>query len=611
MSNPSFSNIDRWLFELMEGNLSAEQEQQLEAFLLQHPELDVDRDMWEMSTVQKEEVVYPHQDRILRRKPVGLFMMAGFASIAIFVGLGIIDFVSTSTNSIYTQQQLANEQSTSTRSIPSTTPTNKQQTSKTGLELTDFTFRQMPNEREESNQSNLSDDGYRATVAEPIEMRLTNSFNSPLLGTTKTSIEEGYRASQVTNPSNLSNPSNPSNPSNNSNPSNPLNQSTLEIPSNPSNPSNLSNNSNPSNLSNPLIEDDLATTPAQPLDVESYKEKNYRTGPTFTASNRFSSTDYKESFSSRLSKAKRALARMMDNPVALKNLKDPYYHIPALQAMDVNFGSVGTLLATRVQTLSRAQWLGEENQQFMNQISVDGYAYGIRGGLGLQLNNGYYANGQIMNSSAAITYSPKFSVNRNILVEPSIRFKMGNKSLNSSKITDLGQAEMDRGNVYEFYPSGSAPMGKDLWYRDMGLGLMVNTKWFFIGVQGDNLFKHYDNIYSNATEKRAGRHFIATIGTDYESQRENISLSPYIVYQQNEQLSEAWLGVNARYEWITMGAAVSSNADLVGSLGMKFNRFAVTYNMDYTHSYLFDKQIISHQLSLRFVAFSNKNRQKF
>jgi type IX secretion system PorP/SprF family membrane protein len=526
--------------------------------------------MWEMATVQKEEVVYPHQDRIVRRKPVGLYMMAGFASIAIFVGLGIIDFVSTSTNSIYTQQQLATEQSTSTRRIPSTSPTNKQQTSKTGLELTDFTFRQTPNATIQTVTT--ANNNIRPSGSQVVQ----NSFNTPLLV------------------SNNSNPSNPSNPSNDG-----YRASRGTNPSNPSNPS------------NPLIEDDLATTPAQPLDVESYKEKNYRTGPIFTASNRFSSTDYKESFSSRLSKAKRALARMMDNPVALKNLKDPYYHIPALQAMDVNFGSVGTLLATRVQTLSRAQWLGEENQQFMNQISVDGYAYGIRGGLGLQLNNGYYANGQIMNSSAAITYSPKFSVNRNILVEPSIRFKMGNKSLNSSKITDLGQAEMDRGNVYEFYPSGSAPMGKDLWYRDMGLGLMVNTKWFFIGVQGDNLFKHYDNIYSNATEKRAGRHFIATIGTDYESQRENIGLSPYIVYQQNEQLSEAWLGVNARYEWITMGAAVSSNADLVGSLGMKFNRFAVTYNMDYTHSYLFDKQIISHQLSLRFVAFSNKNRQKF
>jgi hypothetical protein len=188
---------------------------------------------------------------------------------------------------------------------------------------------------------------------------------------------------------------------------------------------------------------------------------------------------------------------------------------------------------------------------------------------------------------------------------------MGNKSLNSSKITDIGLAEMDRGNVHEFYPSGSAPIGKDLWYRDMGLGLMVNTKWFFVGVQGDNLFKHYDNVYSSAENNRAGTHFIATIGTDYESQRENIGLSPYIVYQKNEQLSEAWLGLNARYEWFTVGAAVSSKADLVGSVGLKFKRFAVNYNMDYTHSYLFDKQIISHQLSLRFVAFSKRGIPNF
>jgi type IX secretion system PorP/SprF family membrane protein len=578
MSNPSFSNIDRWLFELMEGNLSAEQEQQLEAFLLQHPELDVDRDMWEMATVQKEEVVYPHQDRIVRRKPVGLYMMAGFTSIAIFIGLGIVDFVSSSTNSIYTQQQLATEQTTSAQKVQSTNSTKQQQT-KTGFVSTDLTLGQTTNPQVQTINTN---NNFRPTGGQVVP----NSFNSPLLA------------------SNNSNPSNLSNEGYRAKVAEPV-----EVRgTNPSNPSNLSNNSN---QSNPFLEDDLATTPAQPVDVESYKEKNYRTGPTFTANNRFSSSDYKESFSSRLSKAKRALTRMMDNPVALKNLKDPYYHIPALQSMDVNFGSVGTLMATRVQTLTRAQWLGEDNQQFMNQISADGYAYGLRGGIGLQLNNGYYANGQIMNSSAALTYSPKFSVNRNILVEPSIRFKMGNKSLNSSKITDIGQAEMDRGNVYEFYPSGSAPIGKDLWYRDMGLGLMVNTKWFFLGVQGDNLFKHYDNVYSNSKDKRAGTHFIATVGTDYESQRENIGLSPYIVYQQNEQLSEAWLGLNTRYEWFTLGAAVSSKADLVGSVGLKFKRFAVNYNMDYTHSYLLDKQVISHQLSLRFVAFSKRGIPNF
>ena len=48
MSKPSFSNIDLWLFELAEGNLSPEQVKQLEMFLLQYPELDVERDVWEM-----------------------------------------------------------------------------------------------------------------------------------------------------------------------------------------------------------------------------------------------------------------------------------------------------------------------------------------------------------------------------------------------------------------------------------------------------------------------------------------------------------------------------------------------------------------------------------
>ena len=49
MSNPSFSNIDLWLFELAEGNLSPEQIERLEMFILQNPDLDFDRDVWEMA----------------------------------------------------------------------------------------------------------------------------------------------------------------------------------------------------------------------------------------------------------------------------------------------------------------------------------------------------------------------------------------------------------------------------------------------------------------------------------------------------------------------------------------------------------------------------------
>jgi hypothetical protein len=91
MSNPSFSNIDRWLFELMEGNLSSEQKAQLESFLIQHPELDVDRDTWELARVDSQEIVYPQQEKLFKRKPVGLYMSLGFASIAILISLGVLN----------------------------------------------------------------------------------------------------------------------------------------------------------------------------------------------------------------------------------------------------------------------------------------------------------------------------------------------------------------------------------------------------------------------------------------------------------------------------------------------------------------------------------------
>jgi hypothetical protein len=295
---------------------------------------------------------------------------------------------------------------------------------------------------------------------------------------------------------------------------------------------------------------------------------------------------------------------MLDNPVALKNLKDPIYHVPGMQAMDINFGAVGTLLSTRVQTTSRAQWLGSMNQQFINQISLDAYAYALRGGFGFQMNHSYYGNGGIQNYNATFTYSPKFSIAPNFVLEPSIRFKMGTKQLKSDLIETGSLIEYDRGSLHEYYSDGSEPIGRTLWYRDLGAGLMLNSKWFFIGVQADNLLEHYDNIYSTdlLNPRKAPREFIATIGTDYESKKRTMAISPYVVYHEFGDLKEFWAGATYRYHWFTVGAAMSSIYEPAASLGLKFKHFMITYNADYTKSALLNKSVWSHQLTMRFTS---------
>lgn len=570
MSNPSFENIDRWLFELIEGNLSEEQIQQLEAFLLRHPELDVDRDVWEMAHVEAEPIEYPHTSKMIRRRPIGIYMMAGFLSMAIFASFGIYTWWSTDISQPVVFSNLNPE-------LDKVVQETKDLQGQLGsIRNSSVTF---SNEALFGNQVESSTENDHIALQNP-----RNTFN--VIGTQDITSQDILIMQNTID----------------------LGENYLEqIQTNTGMDLALTNSVSNQNFHE---ENELETVPARPIEVHS--TRNWNSGAVQEPSSRFSHVEHKESFSSRLQKTQRMIQRMMDYPVALKNLKDPYYHIPGLTAMDVNFGSVGTLVSPRVQTLSRLQWFGKENQQMTNMVALDGYVYSMRGGVGFQMSNSLYGNGQIMNNQLAFTYSPKFSVNRNILIEPAVRLKMGNKMLDSDKIDGTGYAEFDRGTVQEFYPTGVNPTGSSLWYRDMGTSVMVNTKWFYTGIQVDNIFRHYDNVYSgeNASTRRAGNHFIATLGTDYESKRENIGLSPYIVFQKNEALSEFWFGLNTRFHWITAGAAVTDKLDMVGSLGLKLNRFAVNYNMDYTKSAMVDNYQLSHQLSFRFVAFDKYGKNK-
>jgi hypothetical protein len=86
MSNPSFENIDRWLFELTEGNLSPEQEAQLEAFLMQHPELDLERDMWDLAHVSVSHNGYHNKKQLEKRRRILPFIVGASAACVFIIG---------------------------------------------------------------------------------------------------------------------------------------------------------------------------------------------------------------------------------------------------------------------------------------------------------------------------------------------------------------------------------------------------------------------------------------------------------------------------------------------------------------------------------------------
>ena len=76
MNKPSFSDIDRWLFDYVEGNLTSDQIASLKSFIEKHPDLEFDLDSWSASKVEPIDVEYPDLNHLYKeekRKPKTLY----------------------------------------------------------------------------------------------------------------------------------------------------------------------------------------------------------------------------------------------------------------------------------------------------------------------------------------------------------------------------------------------------------------------------------------------------------------------------------------------------------------------------------------------------------
>lgn len=566
MSNPSFSNIDLWLFELNEGNLTPSQVEQLELFLLQHPELDVDKDVWENVRLKRnEEYVYTKKESLKRDYPI--FWVMDFASVAVvLVAIVVIGFnstVGTSARSVSSTISVSKVQTStastgsaaSATSVSAATPVSKVESSK------------VLNKSVLAAKLNLNKNVISSNQVVAFNSTMNIKENDLVANSTLTNL---YSQNVVQAIESIDEKTNES-----------ISSSFYDV----------------NQLEHKSITNEFGNTDYSLIAFNDNNDLN------FFQEKKKSISKYQVVMKNRLGAFSRKVMNMMNNPIALKNFRDPHYNIPGLSVSDVNFSSAGTQLATRVQTLSRLQWYGAENQQLMNQLNLDGYVYAVRGGFALQLNHSLYKNGGISIADAAITYSPKISISNTVSFEPSFRFKMGNKSLKHDKMDGANQLEIERGVVEDYYADGSTPIGSNLWYKDLGVGLMVNTKWFFAGVQIDNLFRHKDNMYSNtsANPQRSNYQIIGSLGTDWVSRNKQFSLSPYVVYQNEGKLSELWVGANARLKWFVIGASYSSTQNPSATIGMKFNRFAMYYNADYSKSKMTGERNLSHQVTLKFV----------
>ncbi len=540
------NNFDRWMFDYKEGNLSSAEAEEFENFLIQHPEYEVDADAWDMAYVQSEPVIYPHAEKLEKKRRVaGWYYWSAAASLLLLLGSTTIYFFGDS------EQALENAMLSNSKSAVFSKVTADDQTQFSAYQR---------------SSSLLSS--------------ITNGTSDYTSGSYVTGSMPGYTNSAVSG----------SIAENNSNTN-----------------TELSSGNNQYGSDDNLIAVENAKLNGD-NNVGKYAGNPESKNLNFDV-NKKSSIKY-GSGRSVLKKFYRKVEKMLGYPPGLANLKDPELILPQNTLLAFNPSFTGGMLKSRFEMNYRNQWTGTNQASQELNISYDNYSYGLRGGVGILVNAQDYGMGQFGDYNLSLLYSPKLVVNRYTTIEPSVKLTMGSLIANGSNLTADSDFEMDRGRVLQVGSANQLNGVSRQWYKDYGLGIMLNTKWFYAGINADNLNGHYENVYGNdlSSPTKTPIKLSAVIGTDYPSKKKTMILSPFLAYQQSGAQSEFWGGLNYRQGFFMIGGAMSTKQEFTASVGMKFKGFKMVYHYDYTESLLTQNRMGSHNIGLRFNAKSKTQR---
>lgn len=549
MNSPNHENIDQWLFDLIEGNLSESKEQELRIFLLLNPEYEADLEAWEKSrvtfpTIDSEMVAsfnfgVKEEPEKEKKRRLGFWLFSATTTVMLIFG-----FVYLGNSFNATSNKQAQKQRISNKDFPrmgqTIQPRNKSSHGSYAR----------------ANSSNLP----HWPNANPLTKKLhhSNNYNS-----NRAFLEpnQGF-ALLAKDPLTL----------------NRIDSIGLNIPK--------------SNL--------IVHTNTQFLGVQetTSKQEIKRRGKITLPSLHLSKNS--------------SLGKYLRKETSSATLKDRVFVIQEKSHLDIAEAFVGNRSQTRFQTMSTARWIGTGNQKLSQQVSVDGYSRNLRSGFGVLANYSDFGNNTIQDWNVRLIYSPKVALGRFILIEPSISYVVGQKSINSSKALNQTTFEYQSNQLQQFNYDLNKPIGNALYYRDLNAGVNMNLGPIFVGVNTQNILRHQDNIHTNKfdTIDRAHQQTNLYIGTDFSAKKGKIMFSPMLSHSIVQGTQFTQLGASLQLGNLVLGGNYGSNSSVGALLGYQSKNFSIMAQSFKTKPLTSIEPQFVHQLVVRFnTNISRKTRR--
>ena len=311
--------------------------------------------------------------------------------------------------------------------------------------------------------------------------------------------------------------------------------------------------------------------------------------------------------------AKRKLFLYMAIMIVVKGdlfAQDPHFSQFYANPMYINPAFAGSTNHGRIVTNARNQWSSIAGTFTTMSASFDEHYDVINGGIGVMVTRDQAGVGLLTTNAVSGAYSYQIPVNRYFTIRASVQATIIQKTLDFGNFTWGDQILKQYGIVKPV--TGEAPPNPAITIPNFASGFIGYTKYAYGGFAVHNLTEpsqKFWNTYQNENVilRKVTVHAGAQIPLrppDKRSNRNNISLSPNIIYMQQGAFSELNLGMYYNKGSYILGGyfrQTTANSDaLIVLLGLRREKLRIGYSYDATVSNARPGARASHEVSLSF-----------
>lgn len=580
MSKITFDNLDKWLFNFHEGNLTSSEKRELQNFLDAHPELQEESDAWAYTKYSAPLTSIAFESELHAIAGAGvvnyrkwsvvasLLLLIGASTYFYFTNVDNFNFPNLSFNSKSNSTANSNNHDSSISS-----------SAENGLNSNSNNVQTSLNNTINSNQTNSSI-AYEANLHTSNTSNNLTNFSSTNLNTNKTTLVNA-----------------------NGSQNNNENRSAREVVT-----VDITNEIRTKIERETIIiyEDDIKKIIAET--IPETEETKLSLELKLKNNNHQLLASENKSHNNKNKKKHRSKHNLDPNPT-FTNLRDHLLLTTNNHLIEQHNGFAGNVIAPRFAINYRNNWTSTDINSQNAVFSYDQLLRKIKTGVALTAYYNNYGGGMFTTTGGALTISPKFKLGRGTTFEPAVTFSYSQKTVSNKNELTGRFIEDRRGNVTQLYRNGILPSQDIANTPDIKIGGLFQTKKFWAAATVNHILTPKEPLYGNEnTHYINGMQFRSTIGTDYIHRPETgIVFSPQMTINHHDNLTELWGGINIKLQQFVIGGSFSTNKEFVILTGVKTRSFMFTYQYDMTKSYLLNRTIGSHELAMRFTLNGSKN----